>query len=82
MLQRCIECGKTYDVDEIVYTCECGGLLEIVYDYEEIKDKVSKENLRKRELGVWRYLEYLPVKDEAKLLVCMRVGLHYTDAKT
>ena len=68
MWQRCIECGKTYDVDEIVYTCECGGLLEIVYDYEEIKDKVSKENLRKREIGVWRYLEYLPVKDESKIV--------------
>ena len=68
MLQRCIECGKTYDVDEIVYTCECGGLLEIVYDYEEIKDKVSREKFRERELGVWRYIEYLPVKDESKIV--------------
>ncbi|HIQ31929.1 MAG TPA: threonine synthase [Methanothermococcus okinawensis] len=63
MIQRCISCGKEYGVDEIVYTCRCGGLLEIVYDYEEIKERISKEDLRKREIGVWRYLEYLPVKN-------------------
>ena len=68
MIQKCIVCGKEYDIDEIIYTCECGSLLEITYDYETIKETVSKEELRKRRIGVWRYLEYLPVKDPKKIV--------------
>lgn len=68
MIQKCRVCGKEYDVDAIIYNCECGGLLEIKYDFESIKEKVSKESLRERELGVWRYLDYLPVKDPAKIV--------------
>ncbi|MBA2862532.1 threonine synthase [Methanococcus maripaludis] len=68
MIQKCRVCGKEYDVDTIIYNCECGGLLEIKYDFESIKEKVSKESLRERELGVWRYLDYLPVKDPAKIV--------------
>ncbi|MCS3900688.1 threonine synthase [Methanococcus voltae] len=68
MIQRCRECGKEYDVDEIIYNCECGGLLEIKYDLEKIKNEVSKEQLRERRSGVWRYLEYLPVKDTNKIV--------------
>ncbi|EHP86134.1 threonine synthase [Methanotorris formicicus] len=74
MIQKCIKCGKEYDVDDITYTCECGGLLEIVYDYETIKEKVSKETLRKREIGVWRYLEYMPVKDPKKIVTLHEGG--------
>ncbi|ENN95604.1 threonine synthase [Methanocaldococcus villosus KIN24-T80] len=68
MLQRCIECGKTYKKEDIVYTCECGGLLEVVYDYEEIKEKISKETFKKREPGVWRYIEFLPIEDMSKII--------------
>ncbi|MCS3921469.1 threonine synthase [Methanococcus voltae PS] len=68
MIQKCRECGKEYDVDEIIYNCECGGLLEIKYDLGKIKSEVSKEKLRERRSGVWRYLEYLPVKDTNKIV--------------
>ncbi len=64
--QKCIECGKEYNVDEIVYNCECGGLLEIVYDLENLE--VSRETFKNREFGVWRYKEFLPVKDENKII--------------
>ncbi|HIP34929.1 MAG TPA: threonine synthase [Methanothermococcus okinawensis] len=74
MIQKCISCGKEYHIDDIIYTCRCGGLLEIVYDYEEIKDKVSKESLRKREIGVWRYLEYLPVENLEKIVSLQEGG--------
>ncbi|WP_421077877.1 threonine synthase [Methanothermococcus sp. Ax23] len=68
MIQKCIVCGKEYGIDDMIYTCECGGLLEIKYDYESLKENVSKESLRKREIGVWRYLDYLPVKDPKKII--------------
>ena len=68
MIQKCIVCGNEYNIDDVRYTCECGGLLEISYDYEKIKENVSRESLRKREIGVWRYLDYLPVKDSKKIV--------------
>ena len=68
MIQKCIVCGNEYTIDDVRYTCECGGLLEISYDYEKIKENVSRESLRKREIGVWRYLDYLPVKDSKKIV--------------
>ena len=34
---QCIRCGKTYPATPDLTTCTCGGVLEIVYDYDEIK---------------------------------------------
>ena len=34
---QCIKCGKTYPAAPDLTTCTCGGVLEIVYDYDEIK---------------------------------------------
>lgn len=68
IIQKCISCGKEYPIDDIIYTCQCGDLLEVLYDYENIKEKISKEGLRKRKIGVWRYLEYLPVEDPKKIV--------------
>jgi len=36
---------EKYDIDEIIYSCECGGLLEIKYDYEQIKEKVNPDEI-------------------------------------
>ncbi len=64
--QRCIECGKTYEDDEIVYRCECNGLLEIVYDFDKIE--VDKEKFKNRVFSVWRYFELLPIKNREKII--------------
>lgn len=74
MIQKCIKCGNEYDIDDVRYLCDCGGLLEITYNYEEIKEKVSKDTLRKRDIGVWRYIEYLPVKDKKNIITLYEGG--------
>ena len=74
MIQKCIKCGNEYDIDDVRYLCDCGGLLEITYNYEEIKEKVSKDTLRKRDIGVWRYIEYLPVKDRKNIITLYEGG--------
>ncbi|HJJ57185.1 MAG TPA: threonine synthase [Methanocorpusculum sp.] len=59
----CVHCGAEYPPDAIVYNCEkCGHLLAVKYDLDEIT--VSHEELQKREIGVWRYKEFLPVRIE------------------
>ncbi len=58
---ECIECGKKYPESEIIYTCTCGGLLDVVYDYSEIS---FSEKALKGPLSVWKYRALLPVSRE------------------
>ena len=61
---KCVKCGKTYDAVPDLTNCECGGILDIVYDYDYIKTVLTKEKLAKREnRSMWRYRELLPVEE-------------------
>lgn len=63
-LLRCIECGAEYE-DKIIYTCNrCDGLLEVIYDLENIREKYSLQYLKTKNLGVWKYKPILPVSSE------------------
>ena len=61
---RCVKCGKTYEAVPDLTTCECGGILDIVYDYDYIKSVFTKDTLKHRQnFTMWRYRELLPVED-------------------
>ncbi len=61
---KCVKCGKTYEATPNLTTCECGGILDIVYDYDYIKSQLTKEKLaERRNNSMWRYRELLPVED-------------------
>ena len=61
---QCIKCGKTYPATPDLTTCTCGGVLEIVYDYDFIKTRLTRETLAKRtERTMWRYRELLPIEE-------------------
>ena len=62
---KCVKCGKTYPAVPDLTTCECGGILDIVYDYDYIKTQLTKEKLAARQdHTMWRYRELLPVEPE------------------
>ena len=62
---KCVKCGKTYAAVPDLTTCECGGILDIVYDYDYIKTQLTKEKLAARQdHTMWRYRELLPVEPE------------------
>ena len=76
MLQKCIDCGKEFPVNEARYECECSGLLEIVQDLKSAKKAVSKKLFESRMgsrqypygSGVWRYKELIhPLIPDEKL---------------
>ncbi|MFN3966095.1 MAG: pyridoxal-phosphate dependent enzyme, partial [Endomicrobiia bacterium] len=61
---KCRECGREYP-KEPLYVCEyCFGPLEVVYDYEEIKKKLTKQLIASRDKNLWRYKELLPIDGE------------------
>ena len=61
---RCVRCGKTYEAVPDLTNCACGGILDIVYDYDYIKTKLTKDVLKARgNRSMWRYRELLPVEE-------------------
>lgn len=70
---KCIECSTTYALDQVRYSCDCGGLLDLVHDLEALRGQVSRELFDGRiggetladASGVWRYRELiLPAPQE------------------
>ncbi|UGV40079.1 threonine synthase [Methanococcoides orientis] len=55
---ECIECGQKYTKSEIIYTCKCGGLLDVIYDYSAIE--IDMQKLRTEAPSVWKYRVLLP----------------------
>ncbi len=62
---RCSLCNKEYLPGQATYTCpKDGGNLDVVLDYEAIRQKFQPEDLTCRaEESLWRYLPLLPVAD-------------------
>lgn len=61
---KCVKCGKTYEATPDLTNCECGGILDIIYDYDYIKTVLTKEKLAARNnRTMWRYRELLPIED-------------------
>ena len=57
---RCRECGRLRDF-EPAYVCEhCFGPLEVAYDLEAIRGRVSRESIAEGPASIWRYRELLP----------------------
>lgn len=58
---KCKECGRQFPL-QALHVCDyCFGPLEVIYDYELAKQSLNQEEIRKRELNIWRYHELLPV---------------------
>ncbi|AAB89930.1 MULTISPECIES: threonine synthase [Archaeoglobus] len=54
---KCIECGKEWGDEN--YTCECGGLLEVEIDLDEVEIDFRLDGSN---ITVWKYRSLLPVK--------------------
>lgn len=62
---RCSLCSAEYLPGQVTYTCpKDGGNLDVVLDYDSIRQKFQPEDLTCRaEESLWRYLPLLPVPD-------------------
>ena len=73
---KCIDCGTTYPLDEVRYTCNCGGLLDVARDLEELRENISRETFDRRlggrkladMSGVWRFREMILTVPEDQIV--------------
>ncbi|MCC6236233.1 MAG: threonine synthase [Dehalococcoidia bacterium] len=77
---RCRECGREYDLAP-VFSCEfCFGPLEVAYDYDGIRESISRDRIEAGPSTLWRYADLLPCDPAYKV----DIGTGYTpliDAK-
>lgn len=79
-------CGRRYSLSEVVYRCEeCGGLLDVQHDLDELKSKSAqewKDIFEKRststkapfDSGVWQYKEWVMPQLEVENIVSLKEG--------
>lgn len=58
---KCRNCGQEYKIEALSICDECFGPLEVVYDYEIIKEKVSRTTIQKGPNTLFRYIDFLPL---------------------
>lgn len=68
---RCVLCGRRYDPDALVHTCDaCGldGTLDVLYDLDQVRRSFSREALgRSSRRSLWRYAPLLPVEQDRSI---------------
>src|SRR5215212_3823634 len=61
---KCRECGREYPLTA-THVCEFDfGPLEVVYDYDRIRNSLTREAIASRPKSMWRYRELLPVQND------------------
>ncbi len=58
---RCINCGREFEPQPYLFKCpKCGSLLEVIIP----RQILDWDKLRFRKPGVWKYREFLPVRED------------------
>ena len=60
----CRECGKTYPPVSLHVCDMCFGPLEVQYNYEAIKSRISRKTIEAGPKSLWRYIDLLPIQGE------------------
>src|SRR5438105_12570806 len=58
---RCRECGKTWGNQPRSICEDCFSPLEVTYDYDSLRPRISRDLLASRAPDMWRYRELLPL---------------------
>jgi len=61
---KCRECSREYPLGA-THVCEFDfGPLEVAYDYERIRQSLTRDKICSRPQNMWRYRELLPIAGE------------------
>jgi len=73
---KCARCGNEYSPDEKICMCprKDDGRLDICYDHSALAERVNRKMLIKRAPSVWKYYEFLPVKNKGNIVTLSEGG--------
>ena len=67
-MMRCIYCNNPQPLGLSTTCPDCGEQLTIEYDLDSISQVLDRDELRRRDPGVWKYFELLPVKIDRNIV--------------
>ncbi len=59
----CTECNREFSLNEKIWRCKCGGLLDIDFDATFPINKIKR-----RGPTIWRYREAIPIEDDINII--------------
>jgi len=59
----CNDCGKQFSLNEKLWRCGCGGVLDIEFEPDFPLDKIKQRNK-----NMWRYREAIPIAKDADII--------------
>lgn len=59
----CTECNKKFSLNETIWKCKCGGLLDI-----DFKSTFPLDKIKGRKPTMWRYREAIPLLDDRDII--------------
>jgi len=63
---RCKECGTQYPLELRTLCPEDFAPLEVAYDYEAMRGRVTRASIEKGPTSMWRYRDLLPIEGEPR----------------
>ena len=60
---KCYKCGREYSGSEIIWKCDCGGILDVWMDY-----KFRKSTIKRSKNNLWRYRRSIPVSSDENIV--------------
>ena len=70
----CRECGNEIALEPLNACDFCFGPLEVAYDYDAMRGRLTRESIAAGPRSIWRYLDLLPVEPE----FCIDLGVGFT----
>ena len=74
---RCTLCGKFFETQDALLTCpDCGekGILDVEYDYEELKKVLTLDYFKNnKDFSMWRYAPLMGIKED-RIKEMLRIG--------
>lgn len=61
---RCVTCSKDFSTELVLFECaECGGPLEITYDYRLVRRQILPSEFKHEPISHWKYAPFYPVNN-------------------
>jgi threonine synthase len=61
---KCRECERVWGNQPISFCQKCFAPLEVAYDWAQLRDHISKDEIARRGTTLWRYKELLPLPEQ------------------
>lgn len=71
---ECTNCKKKFDLSNLYFCDECNGILEVIYNYDEIRKMPLNEIFPDIGFNIWRYKHFLPVEDTSCMISLLEGG--------